>query len=81
MIPSKALAVLLAGLAIGSAAADDAERDRGVTDIAMPCTPERVWRAIHAGDGADETTGAAMPHFDPSTGTEGTVDRTTGGAQ
>lgn len=59
----------------------DAVRDRGVTDITMPCTPERVWRAIHAGDGADETTGAAMPHFDPSTGTEGTVDRTTGGAQ
>jgi carbon-monoxide dehydrogenase large subunit len=23
----------------------DALRDRGVNDIPMPCTPERVWRA------------------------------------
>ncbi len=45
----------------------DAIRHLGVNDITMPCTPERVWRAINststsATGGATE--GAAMPHFD-----------------
>jgi carbon-monoxide dehydrogenase large subunit len=46
----------------------DAVRHLGVKDIAMPCTPERVWKAIHAGGagGTDPTEGAAMPHFDQS---------------
>ncbi len=59
----------------------DALRHLGVDDVTMPCTPERVWKAVHARDagGADPTTGAAAPHFDPSTGMDGTVDRTTGG--
>jgi carbon-monoxide dehydrogenase large subunit len=35
----------------------DALRPYGVTDVRMPCTPERVWRAIH-GD-SDAGTGAA----------------------
>ena len=58
----------------------DAVRQFGVSDIQMPCTPERVWRAIHAGDagGADPTTGGAAPHFDASTGHEGQTDRTDG---
>jgi len=39
----------------------------------MPCTPERVWRAIHASDGGEPTEGAAMPHFDADeTGTRST---------
>jgi carbon-monoxide dehydrogenase large subunit len=42
----------------------DAVRQFGVNDIQMPCTPERVWKAIHAGDGAAETEESAMPHFD-----------------
>ncbi|HEX8780526.1 MAG TPA: xanthine dehydrogenase family protein molybdopterin-binding subunit [Nocardioides sp.] len=44
----------------------DAVRQFGVDDIQMPCTPERVWKAIHdhGGGGADATEGAAMPHFD-----------------
>jgi carbon-monoxide dehydrogenase large subunit len=44
----------------------DAVRHLGVKDITMPCTPERVWKAIHSVDaqGAEPTTGAAMPHFD-----------------
>jgi len=42
----------------------DAVRHLGVTDVVMPCTPERVWRAIHASDGGEPTVGAAMPHFD-----------------
>jgi aerobic carbon-monoxide dehydrogenase large subunit len=29
----------------------DALRPFGVTDVAMPCTPERVWRAINSADG------------------------------
>ncbi|MDV6011284.1 xanthine dehydrogenase family protein molybdopterin-binding subunit [Haloechinothrix sp. LS1_15] len=28
----------------------DAVRHRGVTDIQMPCTPMRVWQAIHGGE-------------------------------
>jgi len=45
----------------------DAVRHLGVADIRMPCTPERVWKAIHtAGGGGAETEGAAMPHFDES---------------
>jgi carbon-monoxide dehydrogenase large subunit len=57
----------------------DALRPVGVTDIQMPCTPERVWKAIQSagatGDAA--TVGSAQPHFDagapnqdvPDTGT------------
>ncbi|MXG90396.1 xanthine dehydrogenase family protein molybdopterin-binding subunit [Nocardioides flavescens] len=44
----------------------DAVRHLGVADVQMPCTPERVWKAINgaAGAGAAPTEGAAMPHFD-----------------
>jgi carbon-monoxide dehydrogenase large subunit len=48
----------------------DAIRQFGVKDIRMPCTPERVWRAIRDGQagqadpGADPTTGDAVPHFE-----------------
>jgi carbon-monoxide dehydrogenase large subunit len=64
----------------------DAVRQFGVDDIVMPCTPERVWKAIHAGDsgGADPTTGAAAAHFDESTGMQGqtaTPDGTEGAGQ
>ncbi|WP_244930015.1 xanthine dehydrogenase family protein molybdopterin-binding subunit [Nocardioides sp. W7] len=44
----------------------DAVRHLGVSDIQMPCTPERVWKAIN-GDGASggpATEEAAMPHFE-----------------
>jgi carbon-monoxide dehydrogenase large subunit len=57
----------------------DAVRSFGVDDIVMPCTPQRVWKAIHANDGkrkATETTEAA-PHFD----TADTADRTDGADQ
>lgn len=59
----------------------DALRPFGVHDVQMPCTPERVWRAIHQAGAGGDTVGAAAPHFDPSTGMEGTVDRTTGAAE
>jgi carbon-monoxide dehydrogenase large subunit len=42
----------------------DAIRDRGVNDIQMPCTPERVWKAIHSSGSGGSTEAAAMPHFD-----------------
>jgi carbon-monoxide dehydrogenase large subunit len=45
----------------------DAVRHLGVDDIAMPCTPERVWKAIHTSSPkGGATEGAAMPHFDES---------------
>ncbi|MGB3593167.1 MAG: xanthine dehydrogenase family protein molybdopterin-binding subunit [Ornithinimicrobium sp.] len=46
----------------------DAIRQFGVKDIRMPCTPERVWRAIQDGQAGAEslTTGEAMPHFEES---------------
>jgi len=38
----------------------DALRPLGVRDITMPCTPERVWRALEtAGSGANSNGGAA----------------------
>lgn len=43
----------------------DAVRHLGVNDIQMPCTPERVWRAIQTGGKGGTTTEAAMPHFEP----------------
>jgi aerobic carbon-monoxide dehydrogenase large subunit len=56
----------------------DALRPYGVNDVRMPCTPERIWKAIHARDGADSgggaTEAAAAPHFDEAD----TADRTDG---
>jgi aerobic carbon-monoxide dehydrogenase large subunit len=42
----------------------DALRHLGVDDVRMPCTPERVWRAITTAGAGGATEGAAMPHFD-----------------
>ena len=42
----------------------DAVRHFGINDIQMPCTPERVWKAIQGAGGHVETQDAAMPHFD-----------------
>ncbi|GAA1759205.1 molybdopterin-dependent oxidoreductase [Nocardioides hankookensis] len=42
----------------------DAVRHLGVSDIQMPCTPERVWRAINGPGSGGSTEGAAMPHFE-----------------
>jgi carbon-monoxide dehydrogenase large subunit len=54
----------------------DAVRSFGVNDIVMPCTPQRVWKAIHSNDGKRKATEAsdAAPHFD----TADTADRTDG---
>jgi carbon-monoxide dehydrogenase large subunit len=46
----------------------DALRPYGVTDVRMPCTPERVWRAIQnsgggsAGDGGGRATGGTVAY-------------------
>jgi carbon-monoxide dehydrogenase large subunit len=44
----------------------DALRPMGINDIQMPCTPERVWRAIQSAGAAQgaPTTESAQPHFD-----------------
>jgi aerobic carbon-monoxide dehydrogenase large subunit len=42
----------------------DAVRHLGINDIQMPCTPERVWKAINRPGAGGPTEGAAMPHFD-----------------
>ncbi|HET7432029.1 MAG TPA: xanthine dehydrogenase family protein molybdopterin-binding subunit [Nocardioides sp.] len=43
----------------------DAVRHLGVNDIQMPCTPERVWKAVNTSSATGGSTeGAAMPHFD-----------------
>ncbi|MGA8209613.1 MAG: xanthine dehydrogenase family protein molybdopterin-binding subunit [Nocardioidaceae bacterium] len=56
----------------------DALRPFGVNDVRMPCTPERIYKAIHARDGAETggapTEGAATPHFDEAD----TADRSAG---
>jgi carbon-monoxide dehydrogenase large subunit len=55
----------------------DALRDRGVTDVRMPCTPERVWRAIHEhdSDGGDRAPEGTVAYGGPQTAT------TAGGAE
>ncbi len=43
----------------------DAVRPMGIDDITMPCTPERVWRAIQDSreGGGTATQDSAQPHF------------------
>jgi len=59
----------------------DALRPLGVHDVQMPCTPERVWKAIQGVGAGGETVGAAAAHFDPATGMSGTADRPEGAEQ
>jgi carbon-monoxide dehydrogenase large subunit len=57
----------------------DALRPFGVSDVRMPCTPERIWKAIHdrGAGGAEPTESGAMPHFDE----QDTADRSEGAGQ
>ncbi|GAB3449259.1 molybdopterin-dependent oxidoreductase [Phycicoccus ginsengisoli] len=54
----------------------DALRPMGVDDIQMPCTPERVWRAIRSagGEQASGTTADAQPHFDDGSPNQAPAD-------
>ena len=53
----------------------DALRPFGINDIQMPCTPERVWKAINSAGpkGDDPTEPTAMPHFDDSDSADGSA--------
>jgi carbon-monoxide dehydrogenase large subunit len=53
----------------------DALRPLGVSDVRMPATPERVWRAIHSGSGRHRATDGTTAYGGASTST------TDGGAQ
>ncbi|CAM2822831.1 xanthine dehydrogenase family protein molybdopterin-binding subunit [Saccharomonospora xinjiangensis] len=53
----------------------DAVRHFGVTDIEMPCTPMRVWRAVHTGERAAGGLGTEAG------GGLGSIDAATGGTQ
>ena len=46
----------------------DALRPMGVGDITMPCTPERVWRAIQDSGQGGARQADAQPHFDEQEG-------------
>ena len=45
----------------------DAVRPMGVNDIRMPCTPERVFKAIQTAGKGGATDPEAQPHFDADT--------------
>jgi len=57
----------------------DALRPLGIHDIQMPCTPERVWKAIQSAGAnqSDATTEVAQPHFDQAAPNQ---DASAGGA-
>jgi carbon-monoxide dehydrogenase large subunit len=56
-------------------AALDAVRHLGVSDILMPLTPERVWRAIHAGgDGGDRASAGTVAYGGAQTETTAGVE-------
>ncbi len=59
----------------------DALRPMGVNDILMPCTPERVFRAIQTAGKGGETSPEAQPHFDTdSANADPAAGSTQGGA-
>ncbi len=49
----------------------DALRPLGIRDVTMPCTPERVWRAIQAARGAQQATAAEQHEARQSNQTQG----------
>jgi len=46
----------------------DADRQFGINDIQMPCTPERVWTALQGAGSGAATVEDAMPHFEAEEG-------------
>jgi carbon-monoxide dehydrogenase large subunit len=49
----------------------DALRPLGIRDITMPCTPERVWRAIQTARGAQQASAAEQHEARQSNQTQG----------
>jgi carbon-monoxide dehydrogenase large subunit len=58
----------------------DALRPLGIHDIEMPCTPERVWKAIQSASVPPEGERGPAPHFAPDAPNQD-VSTTEGGAQ
>ncbi len=60
----------------------DAIRHFGVNDVQMPCTPARVYKAIHQQDqgGETPTPGGAAPHFDEADVADRSAGATDGAA-
>ncbi len=60
----------------------DAVRHLGINDILMPCTPERVWKAIQSAGGTTDAapTADAQAHFDAGTPNQDPAAGTTDGA-
>jgi len=65
----------------------DALRPLGIQDVAMPCTPERVWRAIQDARGGSQASAAEQHAARQSDQTQGnspqgidTPDQTGGAA-
>jgi aerobic carbon-monoxide dehydrogenase large subunit len=58
----------------------DALRPLGIHDIEMPCTPERVWKAIQSASVPPEGERTAAPHFEPGAPNQD-QPTTEGGAQ
>jgi carbon-monoxide dehydrogenase large subunit len=61
----------------------DALRPLGVNDVQMPCTPERVWKAIQSAGARQQeaTTSAAQPHFGDTGGSAPNQDTPSPDAQ
>ena len=49
----------------------DALRPLGIDDVEMPCTPERVWRAIQGARGGDQASAAEQHAARQSDQTQG----------
>ena len=49
----------------------DALRPLGINDVEMPCTPERVWRAIQGARGGEQASGAEQHEARQSDQTQG----------
>jgi len=54
----------------------DALRQYGINDVRMPCTPERVWRAIHEGSAGGGRAAAGTVAYGGAQ-----TDTTAGGAR
>jgi aerobic carbon-monoxide dehydrogenase large subunit len=58
----------------------DAVRHLGVTDIDMPCSPQRVWRAVQSARGAVKSTSEHATETAAGGGL-GSIDAQQGGAE
>ena len=57
----------------------DALRPFGIGDVTMPCTPERVWRAIQTASGGSQASAAEQHAARQSDQTQGNSPQGTDG--